>query len=445
MNALGASTALRNGRTGLKTAPSAERRTLVWAAAGVLLLVSAGADDGLEQRRARVAAMTAEEKAALQTRWDRYQRLSPAERQRIAQLHAAIQADPQAERLQSVMRRYVEWLGKQPPYVRGQLVEMPVAERVRALRKLAADVSPEDRRKAVEWLDQQVAALESKAVQAIPGERRQFLARMPAEQRRRFWVLMLLERSRHGDLAKIFPIDPTALAELRGRLSPEGRRRLENEPAEDQLEIVFHWIRTEFGWQWGRGRGLPQVDEDRLIEFFEKEVTPEQRDYLLNLSGEEMQRELRKMYFARMRPSGSMFDPEQSGHGKRPPGPPRGDAPSRPGDSSGRMGDGLPRGDGRGGNGDPRSDGRSGPADPLRSGGRPEGRGSPHGPLGSGGRPEGSAAAPVIQPTPFPSAAPPGRLERLREKPENGWPEASRPSSVQGPAPSDDRGSLPRR
>ena len=429
MNVLGDSTAVRDERTGAKAAPSAERRALVWAAAAVLLLFSAGADDGLEQRRARVAAMTSEEKAALQTRWERYQRLAPAERQRLAQLHAAIEADPQADQLRGVMRRYVEWLGKQPPYVRGQLVEMPVTERVRALRKLAADVSPDDRRRAVEWLDQQVAALESKAVQAIPGDRRQFLARMPAEQRRRFWMLMLLERSRHGDLGKIFPIDPAALAELRGRLSAEGRRRLENETPEDQLEIVFHWIRTEFGWQWGRGRVLPQVDEDRLIEFFEKEVTPEQRDYLLNLSGEEMQRELRKMYFARMRPSGSMFDPEQPGHGKRPPGAPRGDGPSRPGDGPGRTSDALPRGDGRGGNGDLRSDGRIGPPGPPRS----------------GSKPDGPAAAPVIPSSPFPPVAPPGRLERPREKPDSARPEASPASTEQAPAPAADRGSLPRR
>ncbi len=436
MNAVGAFAAVRRGRTGPQAEPSARRRALRWAAAAVLLLVFAGADEGLEQRRARVAAMSPEEKAALQARWERYQRLPPAERQRIAQLHAAIEADPQAERLRGAMRRYVEWLGKQPPYVRGQLVEMPVAERVRALRKLAADVSPEDRRKAVEWLDQQVAVLEAKAAQAIPGDRRQFLARMPAEQRRRFWVLMLLERSRHGDLAKIFPIDPSALAELRGRLSPEGRRRLENETPEDQLEIVFQWIRTEFGWQWGRGRVFPQVDEDRLIEFFEKEITPEQRDYLLNLSGEEMQRELRKMYFARMRPSGSMFEPEQPGHGKRPSGGSRGEGPPRPedgparfGDGSGRTSAGPPHGDGRGGSGDS----------------RPEGRGGPPGSPWPGAKPNGSGAAPLIQPPPFPPAVPTERPERRRERPENGRPEASRPSAEQGPAPAADRTSLPRR
>lgn len=405
--------------------PSAARRALRWVVALVVLWVSAGADDGLEQRRARVAAMSPEEKAALQARWDRYQRFTPAERQRIARLHAAIEADPQAERLRGVMRRYVEWLGKQPPYVRAQLVEMPLVERVRALRKLAADVSPDDRRKAVEWLDQQVAALESKAAQAMPGDRRQFLARMPAEQRRRFWVLMLLERSRHGDLAKIFPIDPSALAELHGRLSPEGRRRLENETPEDQLEIVFHWIRTEFGWQWGRGRVLPEVDEDRLIEFFEKEVTPEQRDYLLNLSGEEMQRELRKMYFARMRPSGSMFDPEQPGHGKRPPGGPRGDGPPRPGE-------GPPRGEGRGTSGDLRPEGRGGPPGVLRPGTKPE---------GPGGVP--STGFPAVPPSP---AVAPGPLpERVPERPDRGRPESARAWSEQGPTPSAERRTLSER
>ena len=428
MNASRVSAAACDGRAGLRAAPAAGRRALVWALAVVALWVSAGADDGLEQRRARVAAMSPEEKAALQVRWDRYQRLTPAERQRIARLHEAIQADPQAERLRGVMRRYVEWLGKQPPYVRAQLVEMPVAERVRALRKLAADVSPEDRRKAVEWLDQQVAALESKASQAIPGDRRQFLARMPAEQRRRFWVLMLLERSRQGDLAKIFPIDPSALAELRGRLSHEGRRRLENETPEDQIEIVFHWIRNEFGWQWGRGRGLPEVDEDRLIEFFEKEVTPEQRDYLLNLSGEEMQRELRKMYFARMRPSGPMFGPDQPGHGKRPPGAPRGDGPprgegppQRPGEGP-RPSEGPPRGDARG-----EGRGSSGES-------RPEVRGGPSWPAV---RPEGPAA-PAIAPPPFTPMAPP-------EKPKNGRPDPARPSPERGENPSADRAPFPRR
>jgi hypothetical protein len=58
-------------------------------------------------------------------------------------------------------------------------------------------------------------------------------------------------------------------------------------------------------------RGPMQVDDERLAEFFENGLTPEQRDELLAMPGEQMQWRLQQMYWGRARP------PEGPGHGPR--------------------------------------------------------------------------------------------------------------------------------
>ena len=56
------------------------------------------------------------------------------------------------------------------------------------------------------------------------------------------------------------------------------------------------------------------VDDERLADFFEKELSDEERDRLLNLPGDEMQRELQRLYLTRTKP------PDASPRGRRPAG-----------------------------------------------------------------------------------------------------------------------------
>ena len=44
--------------------------------------------------------------------------------------------------------------------------------------------------------------------------------------------------------------------------------------------------------------------DKRLAEFFEKEISDEDRDWLLGLPGEEMQQQLQRLFLTRTRPAG---------------------------------------------------------------------------------------------------------------------------------------------
>ena len=64
---------------------------------------------------------------------------------------------------------------------------------------------------------------------------------------------------------------------------------------------------------------LPEEHEQRLAQFFEEKLTSRQQEDLLDLPGDEMMRELRRMYLMQ-------FGPPQS-RGPRPGGPRHGTPP----------------------------------------------------------------------------------------------------------------------
>jgi len=90
------------------------------------------------------------------------------------------------------------------------------------------------------------------------------------------------------------------LAEVRSRLAPETRKRLQSKSPETQWRLIGSWARYLVHYQGDLRRAaapFPEPGEAELVHFFQYELTPEQRDYLLGLPGDEMQRHLRRMYF----------------------------------------------------------------------------------------------------------------------------------------------------
>ena len=87
------------------------RKALVLVAA-VLALATVGdpTAEELEARRAKIAAMDPAQQQDLLRKLERFEALPEAEQQRLRELQAAIDADPNAERLLIVLERYHEWL-----------------------------------------------------------------------------------------------------------------------------------------------------------------------------------------------------------------------------------------------------------------------------------------------------------------------------------------------
>ena len=83
------------------------------------------------------------------------------------------------------------------------------------------------------------------------------------------------------------------------KLSAETRKRLEDKPPVEQWQLVAGWMRPgpRRPNEDRRMHGpLPKDDDERLAEFFEKDLSPEERDRLLAMPGEEMQWRLQQMY-----------------------------------------------------------------------------------------------------------------------------------------------------
>ncbi len=292
------------------------------------------ADESLADRRAQVEAMNASEKKDILRRQRLFDGLERPERERLWKLHEDLEQSANRDELRRVMDRYCDWLAELTSYERAELQELPAEERVKRVKKLLdehearrrapggfpsldrarrpwAEMGPDARRrpgpddlKAVfEWFGHYLEEEKTRLVEALPQAWRKQAEQAiessdnPAKRRERLtsvWMRWLVENP-----GKMPNIEDSALAELRGRLSPETRAWLEPMPPSEQRRIVLGWMRFIAMFHLGvRGPdpALPVVQEEELAKFFENELTGEQKNRLLNLPSDEMRRELRQEY-----------------------------------------------------------------------------------------------------------------------------------------------------
>lgn len=312
---------------------------LWWLVAHALwwLVAHARTDETLEERRAKVVALSPAAKEALLERYRRFVRLDPAEQDRVRRLHAALVQDAQGAELRQVMLQYYDWLKTLAPYQQAELRELAPAQRVQQIKRLlewqaqrrgkapalaeslrdyrlghgllppagkrGAWLSPQDIEGLLQWFEQYVARHADQILRLLPEAQRQQLSRELAQTKdplRRhelliaMWLRWQLDNPGKGPLP-----DAQDLAELRSRLSPETRRRLEQRPAPEQWRLLSGVIPMFMLQQYAARRmdgAFPAVTEEELAQFFEKELKPMQRDQLLNLPADDMARELWRMY-----------------------------------------------------------------------------------------------------------------------------------------------------
>ncbi len=95
---------------------------------------------------------------------------------------------------------------------------------------------------------------------------------------------------------------------LRTSLSPETAERLQSMSIDEQRRkiagMMHNAFRHESAARHMRGP-LPEEHEKRLAQFFEDKLTSKQQEDLLNLPGDEMMRELRRIYLMQYAPPSS--------------------------------------------------------------------------------------------------------------------------------------------
>ncbi len=266
-----------------------------------LVLTGAKANDIVTQRRAQIAAMDEKQKEVLLGKYERFQKLSEAERQRLRDLDLALITDPEGVELRAIMRRYHAWIENLPGVQRAELASMSTSRRMERIDELhrierwqrERNLSQQDLNVLADWLEQ-------------------FMAKVPQPERQRAILKMLTSRSQ--------PFEPgrnpgvSDLLQLRDKLSPKAREQLNNAASQQQRQdLMAMWFRQAMPILTKRYseavEGPPS--SERLQRFFDSEISEGDRERLLMLPAEEMQGELRRMY---------QFRSLVPGSGKGPPG-----------------------------------------------------------------------------------------------------------------------------
>lgn len=322
------------------------------AAALVILLVLIGEiawayrrQDPLADRRAAVAVLPVDEKAALAAKYERFQRLPEAEQKRLNELAEGLTTGGDAPAVLRTMRDYLQWKAKLSPQQSALFVGLEAEDRLKKVEQFvgeqrvfaAQELSDADAKVIMAWLEQQVKTHQEKLLENLPGTVRERFELMGA--RERSWALMyyVMSQQRGPGPSRFDLVTPAALEELRGKLSPPAQARWAaaeraRDDGDDPKTLLAEWIRTAIERTVGyRGVGATasaRIDELELRKFFENELSENERQRLMALRPDEMQSELRREYLRKRglwkEPAAGKFGPFPrpfgSGDNRRPQG-----------------------------------------------------------------------------------------------------------------------------
>ncbi len=304
---------------------------LVLVAALAALATSPPTADELTARKEYVASLDAARQQELLRRFERFSALPQEEQQRLRALQAAITADPNSERLLKVLERYHEWLKTISPTQRARLAELPAKQRVEEIEphsprpaarraRRAADLGRSAADPPLGRCPGRPASTAARRQHSRPVSQVVQRAKRPGRQANGAG-LSALWCSRDGrDDTTVTPDD---IERLSGKLSASAQAELTKAATpSEQMRTVRSWVFAalpRFSPAHRERRANPLVGEE-LLQFLQNEVSPADRERLLNMPREEMLHELRKMYFERAL-SEREGGPQRGHFDSRPDGP----------------------------------------------------------------------------------------------------------------------------
>lgn len=257
--------------------------------------------------RQQLASLPPEELAELKRRWGQFGTLPTAEQRRLRRLHSELEQAPDGQVLLLTLERYYEWLKGLPSYARAELRQLPPEQRIKRIKQIQAEqrkaeanrLSPEDAKGLMRWMEQLAIKNGAEIMRRIPEGARRRLEVADESVRRRALVWLLFMKWQSPGAHRRSLVSEDDADQLANHLTPETAAQLNALAPPERLRRVANWIRHTLHdhWQSGKTLGLP-VDDEELIEFFENELSRPQQEHLLALPGDEMQRELRRAYFA---------------------------------------------------------------------------------------------------------------------------------------------------
>jgi hypothetical protein len=316
-----------------------------------------------ETRRNWLRGISDDQRVMLRANFNRFRSMPAVEQERLRSLHTAIESEQDSQQLQQILIRYEQWQNNLPASELYSLRELSPTERARQVARMlsvrqensALRLSPRELKKFWNKIQPQMKALSERAEADLPeGARQKYRASREGRNSRELFR-MLIDHSEKFQRS-IQPIILEALPE-------DASRQFEQLPLWEKREQMFEW-RRQSSWlqkhDWQAPGQSGEVLQQDLEEFFVAELEPGEKQRLLALPHDQMQRELERMF--RGAPSARRWGgpPE---HGRHPPpgmGPPHGPEDFRRGPRGEK-----PSGRGAHGRGRPPIDGRrSGPPPP---------------------------------------------------------------------------------
>ena len=342
--------------------------------------------------RSALASLPTGDKTALAAKYERFQKLPTSEQERLRALAAEFSMSGDEPELLATLRDYLRWKSKLVPQQSAMFVGLDADARLKRVQAIAGEqeaasaqeFSDADSKVVMGWLEAQVRAHQDKLLENLPAIVRERFEAMGS--RERTWALMYYVISQKGGPgpSRFDVVEPQALAELRGKLSPRAQARwaaAEKDPrdGDDPKQLLSDWIRRSIERTVGyRGEGAAstaRIDDSDLRKFFEKELSESERQRLLALSPDDMQSQLRREYLRSRglwkEPAAGRFGPfpRTFGSGDHRGGPPSFRKPPDGKMPDGRFPDGGPGFKPQPGGKGP--DDRKPPAPPTKPGGPP--------------------------------------------------------------------------
>lgn len=297
--------------------------------ATAVLIGTTSADSELSQsRRGAIEQMTPEEKSRLRRNLERFESLEPAEQQRLREFAQAVEASGN-EALLTTLRRYQQWTQGLTPARRAELQQMEPEKRLaqvkQAVEKEASQwpktIDKESLIAVHAWLIAWYKDREDRIRQVIGEEEfeksKAFFDRIDEEKKDRLpKERMALPQEERTALAmathfvrphrrnpigdsfwKIAPTDQE-LEQLAGKLPPVFRTILTRQSNRwEKLNTVSKWAFADVLSAFRPNRDEFHVGEKELEKFFVEELGDTEREYLLNLSRQQMTEELRRRFW----------------------------------------------------------------------------------------------------------------------------------------------------
>ncbi len=297
---------------------SARAGRVVWA---VCLTMGLGAatsvallhgEETLEERRARIERMDADEKAEIRRAQQQFAALDRAEQKRLVDLHDRIAAHERSEDLLRVMERYCQWMNSPSLSLseRAELQALAPAERIEKIKEIRDEharrrqfarggrgsfslaerfrkLSLEQREGLVRWLDRYMDRNATALIERLPKDQREKLREELDEakddRRRRRGVFIeiwaLWQMHTRGEPV---PLTDEDLKALRSQLSPDAREWLGKIRPHSQRRVLAGMM----------GALVFTQHHEALSDYLEKELSPRERDMLTSLPPEQMRQML---------------------------------------------------------------------------------------------------------------------------------------------------------